>query len=93
MDAGAWAGTSNIERFTFVVRTNTREGENKPTGGETENFTVSVDGPGAKVEPSIQDVGDGTYIVSYSLPELGRYQIACKINGKDIVGSPFTVSN
>ena len=90
VDAGAYFGNSCIEKFTFVVRTKTRDNENKTTGGELEHFSVTIDGPGEKVEAKVQDIGDGTYIVSYSLPETGKYQIACKLNGKNIKGSPFT---
>jgi len=93
VDPGAWHGTTNIEEYTFVVSTKQRDGSRKTVGGELEHFSVVVDGPGDKVEAKIVDLNDGRYVVSYSLPELGTYKISCRINGKDIVGSPFTVTN
>ncbi len=92
VDAGAYAPNSFIERYSFVVRTKTREGKNKPVGGEEKNFKVDFEGPG-KVAHTFEDIGDGTYVVSYSLPSRGRFTVNVSINGEHIQGSPFTLSN
>lgn len=38
----------------------------------------------------LQNLGNGKYQVTYSLPGHGKFSIHVMINGKDIVGSPFT---
>lgn len=92
IDAGAYAKNTLIESYSFVVRTKTRENENKPVGGESKNFSVTIEGPGAPV-PELEDLNDGAYRVSYSLPNRGRYTINVKLNNEHIQGSPFTQSN
>lgn len=49
IEAGAFAGNSLIEQYTFLVRTKDRNGKNLPKGGESKNFHVSFEGP-AKVQ-------------------------------------------
>lgn len=84
IDAGAFAGTTAIRSFAFVVETRTRTNEIKGVGGESGNFEVTVSGAGNPVADLV-DQGDGTYLVSYSLPARGQYSVSCKLNGKDIV--------
>jgi len=38
----------------------------------------------------LTDKGDGSYLVDYTLPGPGDYSISVKLNGHDIVGSPFS---
>lgn len=78
--------------YSFVVRTKTRENKNKPTGGEKDNFAVTIEGPG-QVHPQFDDNGDGSYVVTYALPNRGRYTINVLLNKQHIQGSPFTQTN
>ena len=39
----------------------------------------------------INDNKDGSYKISYSLKEQGRYKVTVKVNGGHVLGSPFTV--
>jgi hypothetical protein len=121
VDAGAYARNTLIESYSFVVRTKTRENQNKEVGGqssrvpacvallpgvwlfshyffspplhlrtgESKNFSVTIDGPG-QVVADLEDLNDGAYRVSYSLPNRGRFTVNVKLNGEHIQGSPFT---
>jgi len=42
-------------------------------------------------EVRINDNTDGSYKISYSLKEQGRYKLTVKVNGGHVLGSPFTV--
>merc|ERR1711991_165157 len=79
VDAGAWAPNTGIKHYSFVVETRDRNNQPKTVGGESENFEVTVAGPG---EPKAQldDCGNGEYMVTYSLPEQGKYNVGVKIN-------------
>ena len=41
-------------------------------------------------EVRINDNKDGSYNISYSLEEQGRYKVKVKVNGGHVLGSPFT---
>jgi len=77
---------SMIERYQFTVRSKTKANQDKKVGGEL--FSVSIDGP-ESVLPAVKDLLDGTYVVDYTLPVPGSYTLSVKLNGHDIVGSPF----
>jgi len=87
IDAGASPDTSCIESYSFVVRSKLADGSNKKKGGE--DFACKITGA-ATVEPTLKDIGDGTYLVTYSLPKAGKYEISVTLNGKNIKGSPWT---
>ena len=94
--AGAFHGNTRIEQYTFVVRAKTQEDEEMETGGELEFFSVEIDGPGEPKKPSIVDLKNGTYVVSYSLPDAkegSEWKISCLLNGNHIRGSPFHQRN
>ena len=42
-------------------------------------------------EARINDNKDGSYKISYSPKEQGRYKVTVKVNGEHVLGSPFTV--
>jgi len=92
VDEGAYARNSLIEQYSFVVRTKTRENNNKKAGGEGDNFKVWIEGQG-NPKHNFVDNGEGSYTVTYSLPSRGRYTINVQINGEHIQGSPFTTTN
>ncbi|EOD19435.1 hypothetical protein EMIHUDRAFT_208963 [Emiliania huxleyi CCMP1516] len=58
------------------------------TGGGS--FKVSVRGQAA-VKEQIADNGDGTYTVSLTYPQSGRYEVSISHKHAPIRGSPFTV--
>ena len=39
--------------------------------------------------PTIEDRGDGSYIVSHSMARKGRYGVSVELDGEPIAGSPF----
>merc|ERR1711991_499148 len=51
VDAGAWAPNTGIKHYSFVVETRDRNNQPKTVGGESENFEVTVAGPG---EPKVK---------------------------------------
>jgi len=61
----------------------------KVDGGDP--FQGVVTGPGGKAIPAqVVDNNNGTYAISYTLPQPGTYTISVKLLNKDIKGSPFT---
>jgi len=86
--SGADAGHTFIESYTFVIRAVDKHGKNKVYGGDT--FEVLVKGSAGPVKNvKVDDLGDGTYRVTYRLPGPGEYTITVKINGDNIRGSPW----
>eukprot|EP01106_Pelomyxa_sp_JSP_P003073 TRINITY_DN145_c0_g1_i1.p1 TRINITY_DN145_c0_g1~~TRINITY_DN145_c0_g1_i1.p1 ORF type:complete len:225 (-),score=48.12 TRINITY_DN145_c0_g1_i1:75-749(-) len=79
-----------IEMFSFTIQARTKTGEPHTKGGDP--FAASVTGPAGpiKVPPKVADVGNGTYAVSYSLPDRGTYTVAATLHGEHIVRSPMT---
>ena len=49
------------------------------------------DPSGNYVRPKVQDNGDGTYTVSYTPDDVGRYSIGVKFGGQNVPGAPFSV--
>lgn len=90
--SGADEGNSFIESYTFTIRARTKKNTNKKDGGD--DFKVNIVGPAGEVQGVvIKDLGDGTYLVSYKLPEAGEYTINVTLNGKHIQGSPWKMHN
>eukprot|EP01105_Mastigella_eilhardi_P011380 TRINITY_DN2627_c0_g3_i1.p1 TRINITY_DN2627_c0_g3~~TRINITY_DN2627_c0_g3_i1.p1 ORF type:complete len:601 (-),score=182.74 TRINITY_DN2627_c0_g3_i1:84-1862(-) len=102
--AGCHPESSRVGQMCFVIRAKGKDGAPLKAGGEASALHVAVLQNGKEVEgeaPKVQDVGDGTYVVSYTLPLLAaaeapaaeggkaEYEIACTVNGQHILGSPF----
>jgi len=90
--AGADFSNSFIEKFTFIVRTRDKRGENRKNGGDNVSVTIQDPHHNPLKNVDLKDLGDGTYLVSYSLPEdytPGEYIISTMIDGKNIKGSPW----
>jgi hypothetical protein len=77
VDAGAFHGNTLIKEYRFVVETRTRENKPKQVGGESANFAVAVEGPGAP-KAKLDDLGNGEYLVSFALPSKGQYKASCR---------------
>jgi len=87
--AGAWAGKSIIETFSFVVHASDKRGRPLTVGGAKIGATVTKpDGQQCK-ETKVEDKNDGTYVVSFKAQQGGNYKVSTKIDGREIVGSPF----
>jgi len=85
-----------VDSFSFVIRTKTKKNQDKKEGGEASNFEVKIVHEGSREEVKnvkVQDIGDGTYVVSYSLPNEGDYKIHVLLNGHHIKGSPWKQSH
>jgi filamin len=85
---GASYEHTGIESFSFVIRTKTKANKEKKEGGEVFDVTVHKGSEEVKTA-KVQDIGDGTYHVSYTLPAPGDYSVAAKLNGHHIKGSPY----
>eukprot|EP01126_Amoeba_proteus_P064349 TRINITY_DN89_c0_g1_i1.p1 TRINITY_DN89_c0_g1~~TRINITY_DN89_c0_g1_i1.p1 ORF type:complete len:673 (-),score=152.43 TRINITY_DN89_c0_g1_i1:100-2118(-) len=86
---GAYAGTSYIERYSFLIRTCDKRGKPLTTGGQ-DIHSLIFDTVGSAVDLKIQDNNDGSYLVTYSLPQVeGRYSLNATVDGKDVIGSPW----
>jgi len=85
---GASYEHTGIESFSFLIRTKTKANKEKKEGGEV--FDVAVRKGHEEIKTvKIQDVGDGTYSVTYTLPTTGDYNVEVKLNGHHIKGSPY----
>jgi len=89
---GADHNTSGIESFQFVIRARTKTGKDMSRGGE--KFEVAVQGPSGQHPVQLRDAGNGTYVVTYSIPPVqGAFNFSVKVNGNHIQGSPFSHSH
>jgi len=85
---GASYEHTGIESFSFVIRTKTKANKDKKEGGET--FDVSIKKGSEEIKTAkVNDIGDGTYSVSYTLPSSGDYNINVLLNNHHIKGSPW----
>jgi len=87
---GADHNTSFLETFQFVIRARTKRNQNMSRGGE--KFEVQINGPQGPVQNQLQDNQNGTYTCTYSVPHSvkGSYTFSIRVNGHDILGSPWT---
>jgi len=87
---GASHNNTHIDSFSFVIRTKTEANEDKKEGGETFNVKIVHEGTNEEVKKvNIKDIGDGTYVVSYNLPDPGHYSVHVLLNDHHIKGSPW----
>jgi len=89
VNAGAFAGKSIMESFSFVVRAHDKRGKALTVGGAKLTASVSKPNGQACQHTKVQDHNNGSYTVSFQAREPGVYKVSTKIDGKDIVGSPF----
>jgi len=89
MDKLAFPEACVFSSFTCHVQACKRNGQKKVDGGDP--FQGTVTGPGGKaVMAEVIDNNNGTYAITYSLPQPGTYTISVKLMNKEIKGSPFT---
>ena len=70
------------------------------TGPEVEKFFCEIvpltlgetSGP-VELTTELTDMEDGTYELAYSVPVKGQYEMAVRLFGEHIQGSPFKVRN
>ncbi|XP_017473017.1 PREDICTED: filamin-A [Rhagoletis zephyria] len=59
------------------------------TAGQ-DDINIAIKNPkGKKLAPRLEEVGSGTYVVSFVPDECGTYHVSIKYGDKDIEGSPF----
>jgi len=79
---------SSTTKYMFVVQMRTKDGRDKDTGGDF--FDVQIIGPDGDLEVAqVLDVGDGSFLVQYSLGKPGEYWIKAVLNNKPLRGFPF----
>jgi len=89
VQAGAWAGKTIMESFSFVVKAHDKRGKPLTVGGA--KITSSVAKPNGQQcnQTKVDDQRNGSYLITFKAQEPGLYKVSTKIDGKDIVGSPF----
>jgi len=88
MDKLAFPEACTFSSFTCHVQAAKKSGQRKLDGGDP--FQGTVSGPGGPVAAQVVDNNNGTYAISYSLPQPGTYTVSVKLMGKEIKGSPYT---
>jgi len=88
MDKLAFPEACTFSSFTCHVQAAKKNGQRKLDGGDP--FQGTVTGPGGPVPAQVVDNNNGTYAISYSLPQPGSYTVSVKLMGKEIKGSPYT---
>jgi filamin len=88
MDKLAWPEKCVFSSFTCHVQAANKSGRTKTEGGD--HFAGEVKGPRGTVPANVVDNQNGTYSISYSLPEPGTYTVSVKLQNRDIKGSPYT---
>jgi len=76
----------------FVLTT--RNAQGRQCYNKHDRVTVEIwneQGRECATEVRINDNEDGSYKVSYSPKEQGRYKVTVKVNGGHVLGSPFTI--
>lgn len=54
------------------------------------DINVDIKNPkGRNIKPRLQEINEGTYVVSFIPDECGTYSVSIKFDGKEIEGSPF----
>jgi len=87
---GAFAGTSFIEGYSFVVHSRDKHGNSLKEGGQ--NIKTHIKDPkGNVLEHKQTDNRNGKYLVEYSMPYdvRGLFEISVTIDDQNIKGCPF----
>eukprot|EP01091_Cochliopodium_minus_P016284 TRINITY_DN604_c4_g1_i1.p1 TRINITY_DN604_c4_g1~~TRINITY_DN604_c4_g1_i1.p1 ORF type:complete len:565 (+),score=171.79 TRINITY_DN604_c4_g1_i1:3-1697(+) len=74
---------------TLNVELYDRWGNRMDVGGNPPE--VIVKGEGTKIDADVDDNGDGSYVIHYTVGFSGRYKVSVTIKGEHLPGSPFDV--
>jgi len=88
---GLEEGTVGVEA-QFVLTTRNAEGEQ--CYNKHDRVTVEIrdeQGRECATEVRINDNKDGSYKISYSPKDQGKYKVTVKVKGKDVLDSPFSI--
>ena len=88
---GIQEGTVGVETG-FVLTT--RNAEGRKCYNRHDSVTVEIrdeQGQECAAEVQINDSKDGSYKISYSPKDQGKYKVTVKVNGKHVLDSPFSV--
>ena len=88
---GLQEGTVGVEA-QFVLTTRNAEGEQ--CYNKHDRVTVEIreeQGRECATEVRINDNKDGSYKISYSPKDQGKYKVTVKVNGKHVLDSPFSI--
>ena len=83
---GTEGHTSEFGKFSFTVVARDKRNAVKTFGGDP--FEITIKGTSEAVSVNAVDNGDGTYTASYTIG-VGKYSVTVKLNGKEVMGSPF----
>jgi len=76
----------------FVLTT--RNAKREQSYNKHDRVTVKIrdeQGRECATEVQINDNMDGSYKITYSLKDQGKYKVTVKVNGKNVVNSPFSI--
>ena len=77
---------------TAKVVSRDSKGKDLSKGGAiVSGILVPVEEKGTPIEAKSTDCGDGTYLVSMTPQEFGKYKLSLSIKGQSIQGSPFNI--
>ena len=88
---GLQEGTVGVDE-QFVLTTRNAEGEQ--CYNKHDRVTVEIrdeQGRECATEVRINDNKDGSYKISYSPKDQGKYKVTVKVNGKHVLDSPFSI--
>lgn len=78
-----------LAQVTIVARS--PSGNQIRSGGDTVKVVLRTGGNAHEFDSYIEDNLDGTYLASFFPTRIGTYRVIVQINGKHILGGPFTV--
>lgn len=97
---GVLSGGASGEPTCFIIQARDAQRALRTRGGDEFTIEIEIEESGLIYTPSlqIQDLDNGKYLVSYSLPKAGEYKIHISFNGTfggeagPIHGSPYTAT-
>ena len=78
-------------RTTTEFEVESRNAADRPSKQGGDQVTVKFSAPGSSTAAAVTELPEGRYKIEYTAPNPGTYQMTVKMNGEQIVGSPFKV--